>query len=225
MKKIFKALAISVASVAMVAGVATATACSGGYNGVYEGSYSYTNAYGATYGMRVEVTVENNIITKVRDLTNTDLTKQDNKEWTVVSPGYADKYVADYNAASETDKADRTKFPVVPAYSGWTLINQKEIEDTAPSYYKWTNANASTWTTYEVWLLQQYEGWSVADVLDIPVFIDNLGQPYEAKGYNESLNSSGLLITGSTQGSGRLILAVQSALGKNIEIGRIVEAE
>ena len=95
MKKIFKALAISAASVAMVAGIATATACSGGYNGVYEGSYSYTNAYGATYGMRVEVTVENNIITKVRDLTNTDLEKQDNKEWTVVSPGYADKYVAD----------------------------------------------------------------------------------------------------------------------------------
>ncbi len=88
MKKIFKALAISVASLAMVAGIATATACSGGYNGTYTGSYHYTNGRGATYGMVVEVTVENNIITKIKDITNTEATKtiQNNETWTVVSP-------------------------------------------------------------------------------------------------------------------------------------------
>lgn len=183
MKKIFKALAISVASLAMVAGIATATACSGGYNGTYTGSYHYTNGHGATYGMVVEVTVENNIITKVKDITNTEATKgiQNNETWTVVSPA---------------------------GNWGW---GKDENEN-------WVN-NAS-------WLLQQYEGKSAAEILDIKVFYDSgfvkegeawvrdpslPGEPYKVD-KNVQLNESGLLISGATQGSGRLLLAVQDAL-------------
>ena len=100
MKKVFKALAISAASVAMVAGIATATACSGGYNGTYTGGYSYNSKYGV-YGIMVEVTVENNIITGVKDITNTEeaLKKQggyvnaeyktSDVEWHTVSAGWS----------------------------------------------------------------------------------------------------------------------------------------
>lgn len=200
MKKVFKGLSIIVASTALCAGIATASACSGGYNGTYEGDYHYTNDYGVVYGMKVKVTVENNIITKVEDVTNGD--------YVTVSPGWVNKYVADYNAASATDKADTSKFPVVPQMSGWTLTNASDIEALAPSYYGWTNKNEDTWKTDEAWLLQKYEGVAVADVLDMKVYIKTSGEPYSS----DKNDFGELIITGSTQGSGRLLLAVQDAL-------------
>lgn len=186
MKKIFKGLSILVASTALCGGIAMATACDSGYNGTYTGEYHYEN-YGQYYGMVVEVTVENNIITGVKDITNTEAAKkdyQDNNEFHVVSPGW------------ET-------------YSKGTENEGQE----APAYYKWTDADAKNWSDYENWLLQQYVGWSVADVLAVDVFYDGKGQPYATKGgYNAELASSGLLIANATQGSGRLMLAVQDAL-------------
>ena len=86
--------------------------------------------------------------------------------------------------------------------------------------YGWTDAAVSNWTSHESWLLQQYEGWSVADILDIKVFIKETGEVYDAED-NAAFNTSGLLIGGATQSSGRLLLAVQDALGKKTEIGRI----
>lgn len=182
MKKIFKVLSILAATTALTAGIATATACSAGYNGVYEGEYSYNNAYGGTYGMRVEVTVENNIITKVRDITNTDLAKQGDKEWTVCSPSGINPY--------------------------------------------WDDSSVKNWKDNKAWLLQQYEGKSVAEILDLKVYtaygysqVDGkwveddtkMGQPY---GVDKNNGFSEYLISNSTQGSGRLLLAVQNALSK-----------
>ena len=62
-------------------------------------------------------------------------------------------------------------------------------------------------------MLQQYEGKSVADVLAVKVFYDENGEPY-SKDDNSDFASSGLVLTGATQGSGRLLIAVQNALGK-----------
>ena len=113
MKKVFKGLSVLVASTALCAGIATASACSGGYNGTYYGEYHYMSQYGV-YGMVVEVTVENNIITKVEDITNTDLEKQSGKvkneagelveqasgvTWVVVSDSWTNKDVWNENAA------------------------------------------------------------------------------------------------------------------------------
>lgn len=216
MKKIFKALTVLACTAAIGAGAAAISGCSKGYDGVYEGDYHYTNEYGAKYGMKVKVTVENNIIKKVEDVTK--------GEYTIVSPGWVDKYIADYNAASEADKADTSKFPVVPQVSGWGVANVSEIEAIAPSYYGWSNSAAANWTTNESWLLQQYEGLAVSDVLEMSVFIKETGEPY-SKDKNGDLGANNLLITGSTQGSGRLLLAVQNALGKDKEIGRIEKAD
>lgn len=185
-KKVIKGLSVFVASVALCAGIATATACSGG-NGTFVGSYHYTNKYNAVYGMVVEVTVENNIITKVRDITNTDLSLQSK---------------TDYVTGEVTENVK------------WTVVS-----DAKPDY-DWTDKNIEKWTTYESKLLQQYEGWSVADILDIKVFIKETGEPYDASD-NSGFNSSELLISGATQSSGRLLLAIQDALGQKTEIGRI----
>lgn len=200
MKKIFKGLAIAVASTALCAGIATATACSGGYNGTYEGDYHYVNNYGVTYGMKVKVTVENNIITKVEDVTN--------GAYVTVSEGWVNKYVADYNAASEEDKNNEYKFAVKPIVNDWGVQNVEQIEAIAPDYYGWTNANEETWNTDEAWLLQKYEGMAVSDVLAIKVYIKTTGEPYSS----DKNDFGELIITGSTQGSGRLLLAVQDAL-------------
>ena len=87
----------------------------------------------------------------------------------------------------------------------------------APDWYKWTNAQAQYWKDTKAWLLQEYEGWTVADVLDIKVYVKDSGEPYSVKDdhnveRNPELAESGLLVTGATQGSGRLLLAIQDAL-------------
>lgn len=217
MNKTFKALSIAVATAATCAGIAMATAgCSTGKNGTYNGEYHYTNSYGQTYGMAVEVKVENNIITKITDITNTDnayaksvQVDKDGKavEWHTVSPGWVDYYVQNWEAGNHLGAVEPNK-------GNYGLTNEKEIEALMFDYYKWTNADAAKWTTYENWLLQQYVGKTAADVLDIDVYYSEYGEPYATKdGYNANLLQSGLLISGSTQGSGRLLLAVQNALG------------
>ena len=224
MKKIFKGIAVLAATAAVGTGVAFAAGC-GGTDGVYHGEYHYTNAYGATYGMVVEVTVEKNIITGIKDLTNTDdayavsVQKNDKGEsvkWTEVSIGWKDyadateggalSYI--YWAYKDVNGKDLVDF------SAMTEAEKKQyVYDNPVSYYQWTNKNAEVWTKYENWLLQQYVGWSVADILDISVFYSPLGEPYGTD-YNAEIKNSGLLLTGSTQGSGRLLLAVQDALKK-----------
>ena len=54
---------------------------------------------------------------------------------------------------------------------------------------------------------------SVSDVMDIKVYYDENGEPY-GKDDNTDFAASGLIISNSTQGSGRLLLAVQDALSK-----------
>ena len=200
MKKIFKALAILAATTAIGAGVGLAAGCSGGKNGNYEGEYHYVNEYGVTYGMKVRVTVKNNIITKVEDITK--------DAYEIVSPGWEDYF-----------KANAWLHP-----EGWTEEDPIPAPADVNMNYKWTNDDADVWTTNESWLLQQYEGWTVSDILDIQVFIKETGEPY-SKDHNSNLLGSELIITNSTQGSGRLLLAVQNALGKTTEIGRIEKAE
>lgn len=166
MKKIFKALAVAAASTALCAGIAmTTTGCNAGYNGTYEGEYKYSN-YGHDYGIKVRVTVENNIITKVVDITK-------------------GAYVV--------------------------------VSDANPAY-GWTEDAVANWTNNESYLLQKYEGWAVSDILAIQVFIKENGEPY---GKTENAAMSDLMISGATQGSGRLLLAVQAAFGQTVEIGRI----
>lgn len=185
MKKIFKAVSVLVASTALCAGIATASACSGS-NGTYYGEYHYMGAHGSVYGMVVEVTVENNIITKVKNITNSDTEYakevQNNETWTFISS----------------------------AMPNWG----------------WSEDSVKNWTDHECWLLQQYEGWAVADVLDVPVYTDyayvkqgdgyvqdygTMGEPCK-QDWNKALADSGLLIAEATQGSGRVLLAVQNAL-------------
>lgn len=171
MKKIFKALAVLAATTAIGAGIGMATGCSKGYDGVYYGEYHYPNAWVPTaphYGIKVRVTVKNNIITKVEDVTKGE-------------------YVSVSN----------------------------------PNGTTWTEDDVKNWNNNECYLLQKYEGWAVSDINAIQVFIDNNGQP-ASKDWNNGFND--LLITNATQGSGRLLLAVQNALGKDIEIGRIEKA-
>ena len=175
MKKIFKGLAVLAATATVGAGLAFATGC-GGKNGKYIGSYSYVN-YGHTYGVVVEVTVKNNIITRVEDVT---FAREDSKDWVPVSAANPD--------------------------------------------YGWTESAVANWNTNEEWLLAQYEGWSVADVLALKAFVKTGGEPYSAD-LNTDVVDSSLVISGATQGSVRILLAVQDALGKTTEYGRVHSAK
>lgn len=189
MKKFFKAIAILCASTALCAGIGIAAGCSGGKDGTYHGEYHYMGAHGSVYGMVVEVTVKNNIITKVKNLTNSD-----------------DAY------AKGVQKDEK-----------WTFVSP------AMPNYGWSEEAVKNWTSHENWLLQQYEGRAVADVLALNVYTDyayksdgnggyiqdygTMGEPC-AVDHNAELKDSGLIITGATQGSGRVALAVKNALGK-----------
>ena len=70
-----------------------------------------------------------------------------------------------------------------------------------------------SWGDKDLWingiddLLAAYIGLNVADVLAEGVTVDDGGQPTKVE-------NPDLMITGATQGSGRLLLAVQNALEK-----------
>lgn len=186
MKKIFKGIAILAATAAVGTGVAFATGC-GGTDGTYHGEYHYMGAHGSVYGIVVEVTVKDNIITKVKNLTNSD-----------------DAY------AKSVQKGE-----------SWTFVSA------AMPDYGWDKDSVANWTSHENWLMQQYEGRSVAEVMDVKVYTDyayksngnggyvqdygTMGEPC-AKEFNSELLDSGLIIVDATQGSGRVLLAVQDAL-------------
>ena len=286
MKKIFKGIAVLAATAAVGTGVAFAAGC-GGTDGVYYGEYHYIGAHNAVpYGMVVEVTVKNNIITKVKDITN-----DKNNEHSVALQTYKDVIdgkeaeEASYHSFTTVSTGWETYFDEqVNAYSPWILSTGKQLVesyvdqsiivdyDEKAYYYKvfdektgevvkyekwskdlwdkglevlpepaqtnigsygWYNKNNAGWKDHESWLLQQYVGWSVADILDITVYTnfgywltagawgpavggvdyDSKGEPYGVD-YNTELKGSELLISGATQGSGRLLLAVQNALKK-----------
>ena len=123
---------------------------------------------------------------------------------------------------NRTNKAIKWEKGVIPAPAATNIHS-----------YGWTDKACSNWTSHESWLLQQYVGWSVADVLAIDVHTNygyklvtgadgkttqaldtnSKGEPYGVD-YNADLSGSELLISGATQGSGRLLLAIQNALGK-----------
>ena len=133
--------------------------------------------YGHTYGVVVEVTVENNIITRVEDIT---LSNADSKDWVPVSAANPD--------------------------------------------YGWTDEAVANWNTNEEWLLAQYEGWSVADILALDAYVKTGGEPYSEDKNTDAVESS-LVISGATQGSIRVLLAVQDALGKTTTYGRVHSAK
>ena len=167
MKKIFKGMAILAVTAAVGTGLALTTGC-GGKDGEYIGSYHYANPWNPSqsYGIVVKVYVENNIITRVEDITKT---REDSKDWIVVSEGWADKQI---------------------------------------------------WIDNEEYLLAQYEGMSVAEVLAIKAYTATNGQPYGQDKNADALDNS-LVISQATQGSIRLLLAVQDALGQTYEYGRV----
>ena len=262
MKKIFKGIAVLAATAALGTGLAFGAGC-----GVAEetliGEYHYIGAHSdVPYGMVVEVTVKNNIITNIKDITNTEAAKsyqtykdvRDGKEaaeatyhsFTVVSPGWETYFASNMSASyvwiltkgaslGEGYEADSYYYANLDEDGNrdgtWTKWEKGVLPTPAQTNvysYGWTDANNSNWTSHESWLLQQYVGWSVADILDIDVYtnfgyaltadgreVDNgsKGEPYGVD-YNGELKGSELLISGATQGSGRLLLAVQNALKK-----------
>lgn len=244
MKKVFKGLSVLLASTALCAGIATATACSGGYNGTYTGEYKYSS-YGHDYGMKVRVTVENNIITKVEDITKgayvvvsdgwSDYFKSNPTKWLLTTESKNDDGSLTLSGVKDTAGAD----PVAGAYYYWSKDKDGKVDKTkvvkwdenaekvvvpdvacTTASYGWSDEAKKNWTSKEALLLQKFEGWSVADVLAVKVYIDDSGVPY-GKEDNAAFLSSDLLIVNATQGSGRLMLAVQDALGQKTEIGRI----
>lgn len=203
MKKIFKGIAILAATAAIGTGVAFAAGC-GTSSGEYIGHYCYANEYNAVYGVIVKVTVKNNIIEKVEDITH--------------SYGAGTAYSCTYTpVVIDWSKGG----PQRDAHGEWlregadvTVYNKEwHTVSAGGSSPDWTTADEVNWYNKEAWLLQQYEGLSVADVLDIKVFYDENGEPY-AQGDNPAFAASGLVISGSTQGSGRVLIAVQNALKK-----------
>lgn len=246
MKKIIKALAITATAAAMCVGIGAAAGCANKEE-TYVGEYHYIGAHSpAPYGIVVEVTVKNNIITGIKEITNTEAAKSYQTYKDVVDGKEATE--ATYHAFTpvsagwETTLQGKTDQELI-AYTYWAYEGVdfsgmtdaqkvKYVKEHPVSYYGWTDGNAKEWTDHTSWLLDQYIGWSVADVLDVSVYtaygyklvtvdgavtqavdVGTKGEPYKVA-YNTELNDSGLLISGATQGSGRLLLAVQDALSK-----------
>lgn len=81
-----------------------------------------------------------------------------------------------------------------------------EVTDPMPEY-GWTEENVAAWNNGLSNLLASYAGKTVSEIKAIKVTVKDSGEPnLPVDEYN------GLVITGATVGSGRLLLAVQDAL-------------
>ncbi|MDE6104363.1 MAG: hypothetical protein K2G38_01570 [Clostridia bacterium] len=145
-----------------------------------------------------------------------------------------------YNGTYEGEYKYEVNYGTGPMYYGMSVKVTVEnniitkVVDTTPvkhpdwhvvssAGWGWTDEDVANWSDNECWLLQKYEGWAVSDILAVKVYIENNGVPYD-KGHNDQLLGSELIITNATQSSGRLMLAIQNALGGTTEIGRVEKA-
>ena len=96
------------------------------------------------------------------------------------------------------DKGDRIRNVTI------VESNYKQLSDANPSY-GWTDENRQNYLDNEQALLNAYRGLYVNDVLAMDVVTDASGVP-------SSVSDDSLLISGATQSSGRLLLAVQDAI-------------
>lgn len=81
-----------------------------------------------------------------------------------------------------------------------------DVTEALPDY-GWTQENVDNWNNNLDALLKSYEGKTVEEVLALTVTVSESGAPS-----TDSEELGGLIITGATMGSGRLLLAVQDAL-------------
>ena len=81
------------------------------------------------------------------------------------------------------------------------------VNEVASDYTSVTDswANKDIWVNNIESLLKAYQGKTVEEILDASVTVDASGQP-------SAVSDAELMISGATQGSGRLLLAVQNAL-------------
>ena len=100
------------------------------------------------------------------------------------------------------------------------LVKDGKIEKVRNDPYAGYIEVSSGWDDKAIWtdnidgLLKKYEGRTVEDVLAATVTVSD-GSAGSPAGQPESVSESELAISGATQGSGRLLLAVQNAL-KNL---------
>ena len=97
------------------------------------------------------------------------------------------------------DKGDRIRSVTIVESDDYT-----QLSDANPSY-GWTDENRQNYLDNEQSLLNAYRGLYVNDVLAMDVVTDASGVP-------SSVSDDSLLISGATQSSGRLLLAVQDAI-------------
>lgn len=86
------------------------------------------------------------------------------------------------------------------------VVDSDYVEVSAVYDNLWTQENIDNWVNNLNSLLAKYEGKTVEEVLAINVPVGDTGAPETPQTYD------GLVITGATQSSGRLLLAVQNAL-------------
>ncbi len=88
--------------------------------------------------------------------------------------------------------------------TGVSVLPSDFVEAT-PAEYGWDDS--ALWSQGRGQLLQKYVGRSVGEVKAEKVPVDNIGAPVTG-----NVDYDGLIVSGATQSSGRLLLAVQNAL-------------
>jgi hypothetical protein len=100
-------------------------------------------------------------------------------------------------------------------------IVESDYTQLSPAYEAagWTDARRQVYLDGEADLLKSYVGLKVNDVKGYEVAVKKGGEPYVTSDtdYFKAYNSD-ILLTGATQSSGRLLLAVQNALTEGTEV-------
>ena len=126
------------------------------------------------------------------------------------------EYVGEYKYENPYAKGSYYGMKVKVIVKDGKIVNVEDITASDNVSKDWTVVSAgwnnkANWNNNYAALYAKYMGAKVSDVLAIKAGVAESGQP-EGVDKNAAANEQGLVITGSTQGSIRLLLAVQDAL-------------
>ncbi len=116
----------------------------------------------------------------------------------------ADEYIGEYKYENAWVAGSYYGIKVAVRVADGKIVEVIELDSDYTSV-------TDSWANKQIWidgladLLKAYQGKTVEEILAVPVSVATNGQP-------EAVADSNLMITGATQGSGRLLLAVQNAL-------------
>lgn len=194
-----KVLVIALAVLMLVGAVSVLAACNGGET--YTGYCYYPSPYGAGgYGCVVDVTVKGDTIVAVKLYTDKEAA-----DWAKNNEILYKGEKVDWAEGTHRTSPQWMGENEFKAYAAAYPDEAKKLEESYQAPHSGDIGYTMTEARYEAWFEEIFVGKTVAEVNRYAAFATSNGQ---------AIGTEGLKMTGATQSSARVIVAVQNALAQ-----------